>query len=610
MLSPPPAKTPSRLRVMDVFERTVRSNGPRPALRVKRNGGWKTFTWDEYRHEVRMVARALVAIGGEPGAGVAIIGYNCPEWFFADIGAIYAGMIPAGIYQTCSPEQCEYIAAHCEAPVVFVEDQAQLAKFLAVRERLPRLRALVLMRGESSERGVYSWSKFLELGLNTSEQALDKRVAAQSPDDIATLIYTSGTTGLPKGVLLSHDNITWTAQAATGLLQSQLGDHAVSYLPLSHIAEQMASLHVPMAVGVCVTFAEGLEKIGDALREVRPHYFLAVPRLWEKIQERMVAAGANNPPLKKKIVAWARKQGLAAGYAEQRGERKPFTYGIANALVFKKVRKTLGLDRARILITSTAPISRDTLEFYLSLGLPICEVYGMSECTGPATASLPHKYHTGKAGFCLPGAEIKTAEDGEICMRGRHVFKGYFKDHKSTAETIDAEGWLHSGDIGTIDAEGFLQITDRKKDLIITAGGENVAPALVEGFLKSIPVVSQAVVIGDRQRYLAVLLTLNIDRIPVDAAACGSSAQDPETAMGDEKFLRFLQRQIDSVNARLARVQAVKKFKIITPDFSIEGGELTPSMKVKRKFVTEKYRDEISQLYANDASRGAAPLRD
>jgi long-subunit acyl-CoA synthetase (AMP-forming) len=586
-----------KLRVMDVLERTVRSNGPRPALRVKRNGSWKTTTWDEYRHQVRQVARALISLGTQPGRGTCIIGYNCPEWFFANIGSIYAGAVPAGIYTTSSAEQCEYIANHCEAAVVFCENQEQLAKFLAIRSKLTNLKALVLMQGESNAPGVYTWTKFLELGLNTPEGELDKRMAAQQPDAMATLIYTSGTTGTPKGVMLTHDNLTWTSQAAIGLIGGNAQDEVISYLPLSHIAEQVASLHGPMAFGACVWFAESMEALGDTLREVRPHYFLAVPRVWEKIQEKIMAAGAKNPPLKKKIAAWARKQGLAGGYAEQQHQPKPFTYGIANALVFKKVRKQLGLDRARIAVTSAAPISRDTLEFFLSLGVPICEVYGMSECTGPATASLPDNYHTGKAGYCIPGAELKIADDGEVCMRGRHVFKGYFKDPQATADTMDKDGWLHSGDIGTIDANGFLQITDRKKDLIITAGGENIAPALVEGYLKGIPVVSQAVVIGDRQRYLSVLLTLNADRIKTDAAAIGSSASDVETAAKDEKFLSFLQRQIDAVNARLARVQAVKKFKVIPKDFSVEGGELTPTMKVKRKVVTEKYKNEIDQLY-------------
>jgi len=593
----PQTQTP-KLRVMDVLERTARSHGPKPALRAKRNGAWKTTSWDEYRQQVRHVARALISLGTRPGAGVCIIGYNCPEWFFADIGSIYAGAVPAGIYTTSSPEQCEYIANHCEASVVFVEDQEQLAKFVAVRGRLPNLKALVLMRGESNTPGVYSWAKFLELGLGTSESELDKRIAAQSPDSMATLIYTSGTTGTPKGVMLTHDNLTWTSNQAIGLIGGNAHDEVISYLPLSHIAEQVASLHGPMAFGACVWFAESMEKLGDTLREVRPHYFLAVPRVWEKIQEKIMAAGAKNPPLKKKIAAWARRQGLAGGYAEQQHESKPATYAIANALVFKKVRKQLGLDRARISVSSAAPISRDTLEFFLSLGVPICEVYGMSECTGPATASLPNRYHTGKAGFVLPGGELKIAEDGEICMRGRHVFKGYYKDPAATAETVDKDGWLHSGDIGTIDAEGFLQITDRKKDLIITAGGENVAPALVEGYLKGIPVVSQAVVIGDRQRYLSVLLTLNAERIKQDAESCGSTACDPETAARDEKFLGFLQRQIDAVNSRLARVQAVKKFKVLTTEFTIDGGELTPTMKVKRKVVTEKYKNEIDKLYS------------
>ena len=589
-----------KLRVMDVMERTARSHGPKFALRVRRQGTWKSWTWNEYRQQVRQVARALIAMGSRPGAGICIIGYNSPEWFFANVGAIYAGAMPAGIYTTSSPEQCEYIARHCEASVVFVENQEHLDKFLKVRGNLPNLKTLVVMQGtgEPAQPGVYSWQKFLELGLNATEQDVDRRAAAQRPDDIATLIYTSGTTGIPKAVMLSHDNLTWTAQAAANLVGGTPDDQVISYLPLSHIAEQIVSLHGPMNFGACVWFAPSMELLGETLREVRPHFFLGVPRVWEKIQEKIMAAGAKNPPLKKKIAAWARRQGLAGGYAEQQHVAKSPMYAIANALVFKKVRKQLGLDRARIVVTSAAPISRDTLEFFLSLGIPICEVYGMSECTGPATASLPDRYRTGKAGFPLPGTELKIAEDGEICMRGRHVFKGYYKDPAATAETLDGEGWLHSGDIGTLDEHGFLQITDRKKDLIITAGGENVAPSLVEGYLKGIPVISQAVVIGDRQRYLSVLLTLNAERIKQDAEACGSAAGDPETAARDERFLQYLQRQIDAVNARLARVQAVKKFKVIPTEFSVEGGELTPTMKVRRKVVVEKYKQEIDQLYS------------
>jgi len=311
----------------------------------------------------------------------------------------------------------------------------------------------------------------------------------------------------------------------------------------------------------------------------------------------MVAAGASSPPLRKKIAAWARKVGLAAGYAEQRGEARPLFHPIAKKVVFDKVRERLGLDRARICVTSAAPISKDTLEFFLSLGIPILEVYGMSECTGPATYSPPDNYRTAKCGIVVPGAELKIAEDGEVCMRGSHVFKGYLKDPEATKNALDDDGWLHSGDIGTIDKDGFLQITDRKKDLLITAGGENIAPQVLEGQLKAIPVVGQAVVVGDRKKYLAALVTLDPDRLKVETEACGSPAKTIAEAATCDAFRKHLQRQIDQVNEKLARVQTIKKFVVVPTEFSIDGGELTPTMKVKRKAVNEKYRIEIESMY-------------
>jgi long-subunit acyl-CoA synthetase (AMP-forming) len=319
--------------------------------------------------------------------------------------------------------------------------------------------------------------------------------------------------------------------------------------------------------------------------------------VWEKIQERMQAAGAASPPLRRRIARWARGLGLAGGYADQRRARRPVLYPVANKLVFQKVRERLGLDRARFLITAAAPISRHTLEFFLSLGMPLCELYGLSECSGPTTLSMPEDYRTGKAGRALPGTELRIAEDGEICIRGRHVFKGYFKNPAATAESLDADGWLHSGDIGTLDADGFLQITDRKKELIITAGGENVAPQFVEGVLKSIPVVSQAVVVGDRQRYLAVLLTLDPAKVPAVAQQAGSPARDVEGAIGCEHFNAYLHKEIERVNSELARVQTVKRFAVIPNEFTVEGGELTPTMKLRRKVIGEKYREVIQRLF-------------
>ena len=589
--------------VHEVLEETAKRFGDRPALRVKRDGGWRTTTWNGYLREAKRVARALIKLGVQPGSGIAIIGYNSPEWLEADVGAIFAGAVPAGIYTTNTPEQVRYITEHCEAKVAFGDSAAQVEKFVVEQDRMPKLEVVVQMLGKpkESQRGrlrVLSWDDFLKIADEVAEGELAARLSAQKPEDVCTLIYTSGTTGDPKAVMITHENCVWTAQAVIKSLSFSSNDISISYLPLSHVAEQLLSIHGPMAMGSLLYFAESLDTLGETLREVRPTLFLGVPRVWEKIQAKMVAAGAQGKPLQKKIAAWARRVGLKAGYAEQQGEARPFVLPVAKKLVFDKVRDRLGLDRARICVTSAAPISKDTLEFFLSLGIPIMEVYGMSECTGPATLSDPNDYRTGACGRVLPGAELKIAEDGEVCMRGKHVFKGYLKDAEATKNTIDAEGWLHSGDIGTIDKDGFLRITDRKKDLLITAGGENIAPQLLEGQLKSIPVIGQAVVVGDRRKYLTALVTLDPERVGAEAEAAGSPARTIAEAAGCKTFRRHLQKQIDEVNVKLARVQTIKKFEIIPNEFTVDGGELTPTMKVKRKVVNEKYKREIESMYA------------
>ncbi|MBV1858671.1 MAG: AMP-binding protein [Nannocystaceae bacterium] len=583
--------------VMEVFEGVADRQQGQPTLKWKQGSGWKSKSWGEYRDEVRLAAKAMIGLGLEPGKGVSIVGFNCAQWVIGNVAAIYAGARPAGIYTTSSPEQCQYVTSHCEAQLVICEDVKQLAKFLEIRDQLPEVKAFVLMRGDSSEADVYGWPEFLDKGKNVDDAELQGRIDAQSPDDVCTFIYTSGTTGAPKAVMISHDNMTWTAKAALDTLGYAEGDLVVSYLPLSHIAEQIMSLHGPMVTEGCTAFAESIDKLGDNLKELRPTLFLAVPRVWEKIQAKITAAASANAGLKKKIGSWARSQGLAGGYADQKGQPRPMLFGLANKLVFTKVREQLGLDRSRIQITSAAPISKATLEFFLSLGVPIMEVYGMSECTGPATVSVPGNYVTGKVGPKLPGTELKIADDGEVLMRGRHVFKGYFKNPEATAETIDKDGWLHSGDIGEIDDRGFLQITDRKKDILITAGGENIAPQMLEGLLKGIPAVSQAVVVGDRQKHLSALLTLDETILDSVLAESGSSAKTMAEAAQDETFKTWMMQQVEGVNADLARVQTIKKIAVLPEDLSIEGGDMTPTMKVKRKVVNKKYADIIDGFY-------------
>ena len=585
--------------VLEALDRVVENWGSRPALKNKRNGNWEGLTWKEYSDQAHLVARGYMALGLDVGKGVAIIGYNRPKWFLADVGGILAGGVPAGIYTTSAPEQCQYIAGHCDAQIAVVEDAGQLEKFKKVWDELPQLKAIVMMDGSDDADNVYSWDELIAKAEGTTPEQLQERKDAQKPDDLCTLIYTSGTTGPPKAVMMTHKNFTWTANAVVDHVGGfGPDDNVVSYLPLSHVAEQLLSIHLPMCIGGTIYCLQDLLKLGDTLREVRPGFFLGVPRVWEKIQAKIVATAANNSPLKKKIGMWAKGVGLRAGYAEQKGQGKPMFYGLANKLVFSKVKDLLGLDRCKVAVSSTAPIAKDTLEFFLSLGIPLCEVYGMSECTGPATMCHPGTYRTGYAGYTIPGSELKIAEDGEVCMRGPHVMPGYLKNEEATAEALDEDGWLHSGDIGELTDDGYLKITDRKKELIITAGGKNIAPTLIEGTIKSVPAISQAVVIGDRRKFLSALIALDPERLDLTLEEAGLPAgTDMATAAGDEKMQKFIFGKIEEVCATFSRVEQVRKITLLPAELSEEGGELTPTMKLKRKPIAEKYADTIEAMY-------------
>lgn len=598
--------------VIEVLDEAARRHGSRPAYRVWRNGRWLKASYSAYREEARQVARGLIALGVQPGTGVAILGSNRPEWLLSDMGAIYAGAFPAGIYATSSPEQCAYVIDHSEAVVAVLEDASHLPKLWDFVDKMPRLKMVVLMEGEAPAGmepplPVLGWEELCRRGDAVPESTLQERAEAARPEDCCTLIYTSGTTGPPKAVMISHANFTWLVER----ILEELGgtafgpeDQMVSYLPLSHVAEQVVSVHAPMQFGGCVWFVQDLDRLGDVLREARPSLFFGVPRVWEKIQARILTAARENPsPVRRVIARWARRVGLQGGYAEQEGRRRPLAWPLARRLVFSKVREKLGLDRCRLAVTSAAPISKDTLEFFLSLGVPLCEVYGMSEATGPTTLSLPHRYRTGKAGFAIAGTELRIASDGEILIRGPHVFLGYFKDEAATREVLDDEGWLHSGDVGSLDSEGFLKITDRKKEIFVTSAGKNVAPQVIEGLLKSIPVVMQAVAIGDGEKYLSALLVLDPEQLPLELAQAGvppeGGARDmgPLAAVEVPAFRERLQGQIDAVNARLSRVEQIKRWRVLPSELTVDGGELTPTLKLKRRVIIQKYAEDIARLY-------------
>jgi long-subunit acyl-CoA synthetase (AMP-forming) len=584
--------------ILEILEATTRAHAERPAMARRRGGAWERTSWRSYRDAVRQAARALVALGVQPGQGVVILACNRPEWFVTNLAAISAGARPAGIYTNSTPEQCRYITEHAEAAVAVVENREALERLQGAGGRPAGLRAVVLMEGEAGEGDVLAWADFLGRGDVSHEAELDRRAAAAAAGDVATLIYTSGTTGAPKGVMLTQRNLSFIAEKAREILPVGADDRLISYLPLSHIAEQVVSHLLSIATGACVHFAESLEKLPENLREVRPHVFLGVPRVWEKIQAGMQAAGAQASPLRRRIAAWAKGVGLAGGYADQEGRPRPWSYPVADRLVFSKVRARLGFDAIRMLVVSAAPIAKETLDYFQSLGLPIMEVYGMSECTGPATMSIPARYRLGRAGYAIPGTEIRTAEDGEILIRGPHVFAGYYKNEEATREVLDARGWIYSGDVGDIDADGFLRVTDRKKELLITSGGKNVAPQYLEGKLKQIAAVSQAVAIGDRRPYVVALLTLDPLRVAAEAEKAGSPARTPDAAARCPVFRAHVERQVEEVNRGLARYESIKRVALLPRELSVETGELTPTLKLKRRVILERHKDAIEALYA------------
>ena len=569
------------------------------AYQAKVNGRWQPTTWRTYADQIRSAARAMIALGLPAGGKVAILGFNRPEWVIFDHAAMMARGVPAGIYTTCSADEVQYIVHHSEAKLVLVENAHQLAKIRAKRAELPLLAWIVAMAGADIEPAAdtLTWEQFLAKGSGTPDAELDARLAAIEAGDLATLIYTSGTTGPPKGVMLSHGNLAWTADVLIDTGGNTGDDVSLSYLPLSHIAEQMCTVHMPATAGSTVYFAESLDKVPDNLKEVRPTAFFGVPRIWEKFHAGVAAKLAQATGVKKQLADWARRVCGKVNAHRDRGERIPraleLQYRLATKLVISKVKAALGFDRAQRLYSGAAPIAPDVLEFMASLDLPILEIYGQSEDTGPTAVNLVGRTRIGTVGPALPGIEVKIAADGEILVRGPNVFLGYYKEPEATAETL-VDGWLHSGDLGAFDADGFLSITGRKKEIIITAGGKNITPKNIEAMIKQSPLIGEAVVIGDRRKYLTALVTL-------DEAAARALVPAGELAASRE-LRAAIQSAIDAANEKLARVEQVKKFAILARPFGIDSGELTPTLKIKRKVVAQLYAREIDSMYADDGS--------
>ena len=580
-----------------IFLDTVASRSGSVALRWKEGDGWGTLTWSEYADRVARVARALRACGVTRGDRVILMLRNRPEFHVADMATLFLGATPVSIYNSSAPDQVSYLANHCRAKAAIVEDAGFLDRILAVRAELPALDTVVVVDpGDGVPAGVLSWESLVGAGpIDLAAEAGNAQT-----DDLAMVIYTSGTTGPPKGVALDHANVVWTLESFHDAFEIDVtGFRVVSYLPMAHVAERMVSHYLGTAFGFEVTTCPDTTLVVSYLVETHPEMFFAVPRIWEKAYATIRSiAGAD--PEKAAAFDQALEIGWQASEHRARGEEMPS----ALASAFERadaglapVRAMIGLDQVRTAITGAAPIPFDILRFFRGLGIPLSEIYGLSETAGPMTWT-PFRVRIGTVGPPLPGVEVKLAEDGEILTRGPHVFLGYFRDPDLTAQTIDAEGWLHTGDVGAWDA-GHLRILDRKKDIIITAGGKNVTPAYIENKLKFSPAIQDAVVVGDRRKYLVALILIDEDvvtqfaqahRIPF--ATFADLTQHPEVH-------RLIKEEVDKVNRTLSQVETIKRFALLPRRFYEEEGDVTPTKKVKRRAVETRYADLIKSLYTN-----------
>ncbi len=595
-----------------LFRETSARLSDKTAMRKKELGIWNDITWNEYYETSRSLAAAFLHFGLEKGQCVSIIGENCPEWVFADMGIIMAGGVSVGIYTTNSAEQCQYVIDNSESVFLFVENEEQLDKWLAVRDELPRLKKVIFWDDKGlrdfKDPMVMSFGEFVEKGrevLPDYQDKIDKICGELSEDDPAILVYTSGTTGQPKGAILSHRNLTWMAATIAEMdpeMDINENENVVSFLPLCHIFERLFSVFIHVKVGYQVNFVEGPDTVMENIQEISPSVGYAVPRIWEKYYSAVFIKMSDATRFKK--LAYFYSLQVCMKYTERKFAGQEVSGGLrllwflSQKLVFNKLRERLGLERMKIAFSGAAPISPDVLKFFWSIGLPMVEGYGQTEGTGVAAAAMLSAFKPGSVGRPVPGTEIRLAEDGEILVKAPSVFQGYYRRPEATEEVLK-DGWLHSGDIGEFDKEGFLKIIDRKKDLIITAGGKNIAPQNIENKIKFSPYVNDAIVIGDRKKFLSALIVLDEDNVvkyAQDNKVQFSTYSDLAT---NDEINKLIQKEIDKVNKDLARVESIRKFRILPKKLLEEDGEMTPTMKVKRSYVNKTYKELIEEMYSS-----------
>jgi long-chain acyl-CoA synthetase len=590
----------------DLLAEHAAADGDAPAISWKREGAWQTLSWREYAERVAEVAMGLAGLGVAKGDFVAIMATNRPEHVLADQGAVHAGATPTSFYFSLAREQIRYVAGHCEARVAVLEDRDMLKRWQELREDLPALQHVVLLDGaeDAEGPGVLGWDELVRRGreaLAKDRSGFEELRGRVGPEDNACLLYTSGTTGPPKGVLLTHRNLLYEVTALDRLTGLPQGGSSVSYLPLAHIAERVLSIYGPLTRRSHVWFCPDPTQAVEYVREARPTLFFGVPRVWEKVRAGIQAKlAAEESERKRKIAQRAVETGLEVVRRTQRGEAVPFglraRHAVLERLVLAKIRQAIGLDHCSFASSAASPLAVDVAEFFAALGLPLVEVYGMTETTAVATGNRPGKVKIGTVGPALAGIEVRLADDGEVLVRGPINSPGYFRQPEATAQLIDAEGWLHTGDVGELDGDGYLRIVDRKKELIITSSGKNLSPANIEGLLKEHPLIGQALVYGDDRPYVVALIVLDHELAPAWAARKGLPG-DLAALAASEEVLAEAQLAVDAANQRLSRIEQVKRFEVLPVEWTAESEELTPTLKLRRRIVHAKYAERIDALY-------------
>jgi long-chain acyl-CoA synthetase len=573
------------------------------ALRKKALGRWRTYTWAEYAARASRIGRGLLELGVDEGDRVAIHSENRVAWLLADLGIQGIGCVTVGVYPTSPAAEVEYLIGHSQSRVIIVEDQEQLDKTLAVRDRLPELLKIVLvdpsgLRGFSDPM-VITLAELEELGGRRPEDEFIRLVARIDETRIAVIVYTSGTTGPPKGAMLSHYNLLASAAATASAFGVEARDEVVSYLPLCHIAERLISVVNAVALGYVVNFPESPNTVPQDLAEIQPTFFLGVPRVWEKYLAGVEIRMEDASRLKRANYRfWMRRGQVMAARRMKGGKPGGLRYFLGWLFLYRSIRRKLGLGRVREAVSGAAPIAPQVLEWFWAIGVPVREGYGQTEGTALGTLNPREDVRIGTVGKPLRGLELRIADDGEILLRSPAVFPGYLDDPKATAEAIDGDGWLHSGDVGMIDADGYLTITDRKKDIIITAGGKNISPAEIENNLKVSPYIKEAIVVGDRRKYLTALIGIELDTVGNWASKHGVTYTTYGDLATKPEVVDLVQDAVDRVNTELAQVETIKRFALLGRELDQEEGELTATQKVKRAAVTAEFSDLIESLYA------------